>query len=65
MGREFCAISRLAQAALKVNGLSQKLIGKGKLGHPRGSKWILTKPAIYNYITGMTTHANICIWDFS
>jgi len=65
MCREFCAISRLAQAALEVNGLSQKLIGKGNLGHPRGSKWILTKPAIYNYIAGMTTHANICIWDFS
>jgi len=35
---EFFAISRLAQAVLKANGLSQKLIGKGKLGLPCGFK---------------------------
>jgi len=35
MCREFFfAISRLAQAVLKANGLSEKLIGKGKLGLP-------------------------------
>ena len=30
----FVPFSRLAQAVLKANGLSQKLIGKGKLGFP-------------------------------
>jgi len=35
---EFCAILRLAQAVLKANGLSQKLIGKGKLELPVAPK---------------------------
>jgi len=51
---EFCAISRLAQAVQKANGLCQKLIGKGKLGLPPNQipERILTKPTIYYYIMG-------------
>ena len=59
---------RLKSTAYFFDPPSQKLIGKGKLGlRPwlQNPERILTKPAIYNYIAGMTAHAYICISDFS